>query len=64
MSNNILNDISSVYVKEVLEPKLGGGSEGSSKKVEKGGTLRKHLLREFVRQSMTLDIEQREKVLR
>ena len=38
MSNNILNDISSVYVKEVLEPKLGGGSEGSSKKVEKGGT--------------------------
>jgi hypothetical protein len=38
MSNNILNDISSVYVKEVLEPKLGGESEGSSKTVEKGGT--------------------------
>ena len=36
MSNNILNDISSVYVAEVLEPKLKAGGEG--KKVQKGGT--------------------------
>ena len=37
MSNNILNDISAVYVAEVLEPKIAaGGSAG--KKVEKGGT--------------------------
>lgn len=36
MSNNILNDISSVYVAEVLEPKLKAGGEGN--KVKKGGT--------------------------
>ena len=38
MSNNILNDISSVYMKEVLKPQLGGKSEDGGKKVEKGGT--------------------------
>ena len=36
MSNNILNDISSVYFAEVLEPKLKAG--GGGKKVQKGGT--------------------------
>lgn len=38
MSNNILNDISAVYIAEVLEPKIKAGGDGSSKKVEKGGT--------------------------
>jgi len=38
MSNNILNDISSVYVAEVLGPKIKAGGDGEGKKVEKGGT--------------------------
>jgi hypothetical protein len=38
MSNNILNNISSVYMQEVLKPQLGGKSEDGGKKVEKGGT--------------------------
>jgi hypothetical protein len=37
MSNNILNDISAVYIAEVLEPKIAAGGSGG-KKVEKGGT--------------------------
>ena len=44
MSMNILNDISSVYVKEVIEPQLGkkqtpsANPSGGAKKVEKGKT--------------------------
>jgi hypothetical protein len=38
MSNNILNDISAVYVAEVLEPKIKAGGDGKGKKVQKGGT--------------------------
>jgi hypothetical protein len=38
MSNNILNDISAVYVAEVLEPKIKAGGDGEGKKVQKGGT--------------------------
>ena len=38
MSTNPLNDISSIYMKEVFKPQLGktSGSEGGTKKVEKG----------------------------
>ena len=38
MSHNILNDISAVYVAEVLGPKIKAGGDGEGKKVEKGGT--------------------------